>query len=95
MSRLIFLQLNELNFPYVESYVEQGYLPNFERLLSDHLTGLLRNLYTGQQATVRNRHRKNRLANWERNGMDLTEAENIKTRCEEYTEELYKKDLND
>ena len=27
--------------------------------------------------------------------MDLTEAENIKTRCEEYTEELYKKDLND
>ena len=27
--------------------------------------------------------------------MDLTEAENIKTRCKEYTEELYKKDLND
>ena len=27
--------------------------------------------------------------------MDLTEAENIKTRCEEYTEELYKKDLRE
>ena len=27
--------------------------------------------------------------------MDLTEAEDIKKRCEEYTEELYKKDLND
>ncbi|MES9067582.1 hypothetical protein ABEQ62_12385 [Cutibacterium acnes] len=27
----------------------------------------------------------------DRNGMDLTEAENVKTRCEEYTEELYKK----
>ena len=27
--------------------------------------------------------------------MDLTEAENVKTRCEEYMEELYKKDLND
>ena len=26
--------------------------------ISDHLTSLLRNLYTGQQATVRNRHRK-------------------------------------
>ena len=26
--------------------------------------------------------------------MDLTEAENIKKRCQEYTEELYKKDLN-
>ena len=30
-----------------------------------------------------------------RNGMDLTEAENIKKRCQEYTEELYKKDLHD
>ena len=27
--------------------------------------------------------------------MDLTEAENIKKRCQEYTEELYKKDLQD
>ena len=26
--------------------------------------------------------------------MDLTEAENIKKRCQEYTEELYKKDLH-
>ena len=29
----------------------------------------------------------------DRNGMDLTEAENIKQRWQEYTEELYKKDL--
>ena len=29
----------------------------------------------------------------DRNGMELTEAENIK-RCQEYTEELYKKDLH-
>ena len=28
-------------------------------------------------------------------GMDLTEAEDIKKRCQEYTEELYKKGLND
>ena len=27
--------------------------------------------------------------------MDLTEAEDIKKRCQEYTEELYNKDLND
>ena len=26
----------------------------------------------------------------DRNGMDLTEAEDIKNRCQEYTEELYK-----
>ena len=30
-----------------------------------------------------------------RNGMDLTEAENIKKRWQEYTEDLYKKDLHD
>ena len=30
-----------------------------------------------------------------RNGMDLTEAEDIKKRWQEYTEELYEKDLHD
>ena len=31
----------------------------------------------------------------DRNGMDLTEEEEIKNRWQEYTEELYKKGLND
>ena len=31
----------------------------------------------------------------DRNHSDLTEAENIKPRCQEYTDELYKKDLQD
>ena len=31
----------------------------------------------------------------DRNGIDLTEAEEIKKRWQEYTEELYKKDLHD
>ena len=30
----------------------------------------------------------------DRNGMNLTEAEDIKKRRQEYTEELYKKDLH-
>ena len=30
----------------------------------------------------------------DRNGMDLTEAEEINKRWQEYTDELYKKDLN-
>ena len=30
-----------------------------------------------------------------RNGVDLTEAEDVKKRWQEYTEELYKKDLHD
>ena len=32
---------------------------------------------------------------WYGNGMALTKAEDIKKRQQEYTEELYKKDLND
>ena len=31
----------------------------------------------------------------DRNGLDLTEVEDIKKRWQEYTEELYKKDLHD
>ena len=31
----------------------------------------------------------------DRSDMDLTEAEDIRKRWQEYTEELYKKDLND
>ena len=31
----------------------------------------------------------------DRNGMDLTEAEDVKKRWREYTEELYKKELRD
>ena len=31
----------------------------------------------------------------DRNAMDLTEAEDIKKRCQEYTEELHKNDLHD
>ena len=31
----------------------------------------------------------------DRNGMDLTEAEDIKKRWQEYTEQLYKKELHD
>ena len=32
---------------------------------------------------------------WDRNSMDLTEAEDIKKRWQEYTKQPYKKDLND
>ena len=31
----------------------------------------------------------------DRNGTDLTKTEDTKNRCQEYTEELYKKDLHD
>ena len=31
----------------------------------------------------------------DKNGMDLTKAEDVKKRWQEYTEEIYKNDLND
>ena len=39
-------------------------------------------------------HFMQRWAQKDRNGMDLTEAEDSKKRWQEYTEELYKKDLH-
>ena len=36
-----------------------------------------------------------KMGTMDRNGMDLAEAEDIKKRWQEYTEELYKKGLND
>ena len=40
-------------------------------------------------------HFMQRWAQKNRNGRDLTEAEDIKKKWQEYTEELYKKDLHD
>ena len=40
-------------------------------------------------------HFMQRLSIMDINGMDLTEAEDIKKRWQEYIEELYKKDLHD
>ena len=55
------------------------------------------------EKTLRDRNRKDTKGTFhakmgtisDRNGMGLTEAENIKKRWQESTEELYKKDLND
>ena len=44
--------------------------------------------------TKRTFHAKMDTTNY-RNGMDLTEVEDIKKRWQDYTEELYKNDLND
>ena len=56
--------------------------------------GKTRNLFKKIKATKRTFHAKMGTIK-DRNGMDLTEAENIKKRWQEYTEELYKKDLHD
>ena len=56
--------------------------------------GKTRDLFKKIRATKGIFHAKMGLIK-DRNGMDLTEAEDIKKRRQEYTEELYKKDLHD
>ena len=56
--------------------------------------GKTRDLFKKIRATKRTFHAKMGSIKG-RNGMDLTEAEAIKKRWQEYTEELYKKDLHD
>ena len=56
--------------------------------------GKTRDLFKKIRATKRTFHAKMGSIK-DRNGMDLTEAEDIKKRWQEYTEELYKKDLHD
>ena len=56
--------------------------------------GKTRDLFKKIRDTKGTFHAKMGIIN-DRNSMDLTEAEDIKKRWQEYTEELYKKDLND
>ena len=57
--------------------------------------GKTRDLYKKIRDTKGTFHAKMKCTIEDRNGMDLTEAEDIKKRWQEYTEELYKTDLND
>ena len=56
--------------------------------------GKTRDLFKKISNTKRTFHAKMGLIK-DRNGMDLTEAEDTKKMWQEYTEELYKKDLHD
>ena len=56
--------------------------------------GKTRDLFKKIGDTKKTFHTKTGTIN-DRKGKDLTEAENIKKRWQEYTEELYKKGLND
>ena len=56
--------------------------------------GKTRDLFKKIRDTKRTFHRKMGTIK-DRNGMDLTEAEDIEKSWQEYTEELYKKDLHD
>ncbi|WCL51254.1 hypothetical protein [Leptospira sp. GIMC2001] len=36
MTKLIFVELNEINFDYVERYISRGYLPNFKSIIAEY-----------------------------------------------------------
>ena len=55
--------------------------------------GKTRDLYEKIRDTKETLHAKMGIIK-DRNSMDLTEVEHVKKRCQEYTEELYKKDFN-
>ena len=65
-----------------------------QRNRGKQLIGKTRDLFKKIRATKGIFHAKMATIK-DRNGMDLTEAEDIKKRCQEYTEELYRKDLHD
>ena len=64
-----------------------------EEIEGHNRMGKTRNLFKKMRDTKGTFHAKMSTIK-DRNSMDLTEAEDIKKRWQEYTEELYKKDLN-
>ena len=60
----------------------------------NNIMGKTRDLFKKTRDTKGTFHAKMGLIK-DRNGLDVTEAEDIKKRWQEYTEELYKKDLHD
>ena len=73
---------------------QQGELRNQYKEIVEKRIGKTRDLFKEIRDTKGTIHAKMGTIK-ERNGMDLTEAEDIKKRQQEYTEELYKKDLHD
>ena len=64
------------------------------KIEENNITGKTRDLFKKIRDTKGTFHAKMNSIK-DRNGMDLTEAEDIKKRWQEYTEELYKKYLHD
>ena len=74
---------------------KKGFLSDqCKEIEENNRTGKTRDLFKKIRDIKRTFHAKMSLIK-DRNGMDLTEAEDIKKRWQEYTEELYKIDFHD
>ena len=63
--------------------IEENHIIGKSRELSENIRDT-KGIFDSEMGTIK-----------DKNGMELTEAEDIKKRQQEYTEELYKKDLHD
>ena len=81
------------NFQRISRREKKAFLNDkYKEIEENNRMGKTRDLFKKIRDTKETCHAKMGLIK-DRNGMDLTEAEDIKKRWQEYTEELYKKDL--
>ena len=82
-------------FQRIATRDKKAFLSNQRKEIEENIRmGKVRDLFKKIRGTKGTFHAKMGSIK-DRNGMDLTEAEDIKKRWQEYTEELYKKDLHD
>ena len=82
-------------FQRIERTDKKAYLSDQEKEIEENnRMGMTRELFKKIRDTKGTFHAKMGSIK-DRNGMDLTKAEDIKKRWQEYTEKLYKKDLHD
>ena len=82
--------------PRIARRDKKAFLSNqCKEIEKDNRMGKTRDLFKKIRDTKGTFHAKMGGSIKDRNGMDLTEAEDIKKRWQEYTEELYEKDLHD
>ena len=93
MKGYIYILLNA-EFQRIARRDKKAFLSDQCRDIEENKIGKTRDLFKKIRDTKGTFHAKMGSIK-DRNDMDLTEAEDIKKRWQEYTEELYKKDLKD
>ena len=94
---LFFVTISNCNCPFqrIARRDKKAFLSDkFQEIEENSRMGKTRDLFKKIRDTKGTFHAKMGSIT-DRNGMDLTEAEDIKKRWQEYTEELYKKDVHD